>query len=108
MKRTITIILLISMLLLLIFWFLVVDLFHMGKFRLSLLNNRQCKQFLLAQGITIPEEFNDYNFQRIITLIETAPNVSFASPYLSQEHFANEIRSVVNAYYGIEWNGGVG
>lgn len=109
MKKTLTVILkiiatvlLISMLLFLVAWFSVVDMFHMGKFRLSLLNEELCKEFVLDQGVTIPEEFSDFTFQPFFVSIEGDPHQEFIYGWTALADFCYAVRDAVNAYYGIE------
>lgn len=109
MKRTITdvlkiiaAVLLISMLLFLVAYFSVLDPFHMGKLRLSVMNEALCKDFLLKQGVTISEEFSNLDFQQLIALFEAIPNGSTATGYAPYGDLLQEIKDVVNAYYGIE------
>jgi len=104
--KTVNIVLSLCLILLLIFCFAVLDLFHMGKFRLSALSERQCKQFLLDQGITISEEFSDTNFRDIIASIEKNPDREYVMGWTTAADFLTDIRDVVNAYYGIIPQGG--
>ena len=103
MKKRKTAIILISCL----FWlavavFLASNLFHMGKFRLSALSNRQCAKFLVAQGVTIPEEFSDLDFREWIATGEETPNISNVFNASSTlENLLGDIRDAVNAYYGV-------
>ena len=103
MKKKKTAIILISCL----FWlavavFLASNLFHMGKFRLSALSNRQCAKFLVAQGVTIPEEFSDLDFREWIATVEETPNISNVFNASSTlENLLGDIRDAVNAYYGV-------
>lgn len=67
---------------------------------LSSLDNEECKQFLLNQGVTIPEEFSDLDFQQLIALFEANPNGSTAAGYTPYGDLLQEIKDVVNVYYG--------
>lgn len=79
------------------------DAYFRGKVRLSTLNNEECKQFVLDQGIAIPEEFSDFNFQWLFAYIEENPDVSnFGVSWPALEEFSEAIRDAVIAYYGIE------
>lgn len=74
MKKKKTAVILISCLVLLaVAVFLASNLFHMGKFRLSALSNKQCEKFLVAQGVTIPEEFSNLDFREWIATVEETP-----------------------------------
>lgn len=100
--KIIAVILPICMILLLVATFNVLDLSHEGKFRLSAMSNWLCKQFLLEQGVTIPEEFSDLDFQQCIILFEAFPDRYSVPGYSPYEDLLLEIQDVVNAYYGIE------
>lgn len=80
----------------------VLELFHEGKFRLSAMHNWLCKQFLLDQGVTIPEEYSDMNFQSRIARFEEGPRSDPVAGSPSLEALLQEIKDAVNAYYGIE------
>ena len=67
---------------------------------LSSLDNEECKQFLLEQGVVIPEEFSDLNFQNIFSYIEANPDIVFVYGHIPLGEFLGEVRDVVNTYYG--------
>ena len=104
--KTVNIILSICLILLLIFCFTVLDLFHMGKFRLSAMSNWACKQFILQQGATIPEEFSDMNFPLVFAAAEAYPDRPFVYGWTTLGDWMNQIRDIANAYYGIIPQGG--
>ena len=102
MKKKTVVILISCLVLLAVAVFLASGLFHMGKFRLSALSNRQCAKFLVAQGVTIPEEFSGLNFQYFFSSIEDDPDIPFVYGHTPLVIFLEEIRDVVIKYYGIE------
>ena len=102
MKKKTAIILISCLVLLAAAVFLASDLFHMGKFRLSALSNRQCAKFLVAQGVTIPEKFSDFDFQGFIAEIEENPNIDFVLGWTELQLFSEEIRNIVIKYYEIK------
>ena len=106
MKKVLNIILAVCLVLLLIFCFTVLDLFHMGKFRLSALNNRLGEKFLISQSVVIPEEFRDLNFQWFFAVIENDPYMKSFGFGSHLEDFSKEILKVVRNYYGITPQGG--
>ena len=67
---------------------------------LSSMSNEECKQFLIAQGVTIPEEFSDFDFQGFIAKVEEYPGIDVALGWTDLEVFSENIRDIVNAYYG--------
>lgn len=102
MKRTATtVILLICIILILAFCFTMLNLFHMGKFRLSMMSNWLCKQFLFNNGISIPEEFADLDFRLQISFFEAFPEAIGANGSPAYDALMVNIRDAVNAYYGI-------
>ena len=103
MKKKTAIILISCLVLLAVAVFLASNLFHMGKFRLSALSNRQCAKFLVAQGVTIPEEFSNFKLREFFAYIEKNPDVSnLGVSWPALEEFSETIRDVVIKYYGIE------
>lgn len=106
MKKKTVVILISCLVLLAVTVFLASNLFHMGKFRLSALSEKQCKQFLLDQGITISEELSDANFRDIIASIEKNPDREYVMGWTTAADLLRAIRDVVNAYYGITPQGG--
>lgn len=102
MKRLVAALLLIGAFLLLWAYFVDSDAYFHGRVRLSSLDDEQCKQFVLDQGITIPEEFSGLNFQYFFSSIEDDPDISFIYGHTPLVIFLEEIRDAVNAYYGIK------
>lgn len=67
---------------------------------LSSLDNEECKQFLLEQGVVIPEEFSNLDFQELFANIEKNPDIVFVLGWTALGDFLTEVRDVVNVYYG--------
>lgn len=76
---------------------------------LSELSESECLEFVKDRGVMLPdlrEKESDWGpfVKRIITLVEANPNVDFGISYTVSAGLAEEIRDVVNAYYGVnEW-----
>lgn len=74
---------------------------------LSEMSEEECVAFLKEKGVEIPGEFDDElawgAFAKgIIEQVETNPNIAFPFGYSVLLGFANDIKSVVNDYYGME------
>lgn len=103
MKKKTVVILISCLVLLAVAVFLASGLFHMGKFRLSALSNRQCAKFLVAQGVTIPEEFADLDFRKFFSFIEDNPHRNdFSTSWRVLDKLSKDIYDIVIAYYEIE------
>lgn len=68
---------------------------------LSTLNHEECRVFLLEQGVTIPEEFKDFDFPKFFADVEKDPNMPIALGWTALAEFSEEVRAVVNRYYGV-------
>lgn len=107
MKKTVSVILkiiatvlLISMLLFLVAYFADSDTYLRGRVRLSSFDNEQCKQFLLDQGVTAPEEFSNMDFRGLIADLEDDPDMAVILGWTALADFTEEIRAAVKSYYG--------
>lgn len=73
--------------------------------RLSEMTEDECIEFIVANGISIPDELSDYSalgafVKNIITVVENDPNYSFVINYPITFDLANQIKKLVNEYYG--------
>lgn len=75
--------------------------------RLSELSDDDCVAFLESNNIEIPETYDDSMswmpfIHAIIEIVENEPTAEFAFGYGVALEFAYEIKTAVNAYYGID------
>lgn len=68
---------------------------------LSSLNDEECRDFLLSQGVTIPEEFSDMDLPKLFADFENDPDMVISLGWIDLANFIEEIRSAVKSYYGI-------
>lgn len=74
---------------------------------LSELTEEECVEFILSKGVCIPDELSDYKslgtfVKNVISTVEKDPNHMFVINYSVTYRLANEIKEVVNEYYGID------
>lgn len=74
---------------------------------LSELSDEECIEFIVSRGVNIPSDFiNSPDLGKIvkskIEIIEVDPSYEFHYNYDVTLNFANEIKNVVNEFYGIE------
>ena len=77
--------------------------------RLSELSEEECLAFIMSQGLEIPEELKDYQslsafVKNVIVTIENNPHHQFVINYVVTYEFANQIKAIVNDYYGVAEN----
>ena len=73
---------------------------------LSEMSENECLEFVKDNGVVLPdlrETESDWGsfVKRIITLVESDPDIVFGINYTVTANLAEEIRSVVNEYYGV-------
>lgn len=68
---------------------------------LSSLSDEQCRAFLLAHGISVPEELNDIDLPKLFARIEENPNMVITIGWTTLAEFIEEVRAAVKEYYGI-------
>ena len=79
------------------------------QMRLSELSEEECIAFIKSSRLEIPEELTDYQLlgafiKNIIATIEEDPYYQFTINYPVTYEFANQIKTVVNNYYGVSEN----
>lgn len=73
---------------------------------LSQLTEEECLAFIVSQGLQIPEELQEYEgigefVKDVIVSAENNPDVVFVYNYGVTLKFANDIKEIVNNYYGV-------
>ena len=76
------------------------------KSKLSEMSEMECFEFIKAQGVEIPNDYEDETtwapfVKQTILQVENNPYCVFLYSYRVTENFAENIRTVVNDYYGI-------
>ena len=71
---------------------------------LSSLSEEECRQVLADYGVTIPEQFQDVMFQKMMTNFENNLELSYknALGWTDLAEFSEEVRTVVRAYHGLD------
>lgn len=71
---------------------------------LSSLSEEECRQVLADYGVTIPEQFQDVMFQKMMTNFENNLELSYknALGLTDLADFSEEVRTVVRAYHGLD------
>lgn len=78
---------------------------HITANSLSSMSEEQCIEFIISNGIDIPDDFVDLPqlgtfVQGIIQAVEANPNYMFAYGYSVTQSFADSIKVLVNSYTG--------
>ncbi len=74
-----------------------------ASYKLSEMTDEQCIEFIKDNNIEIPEEFADSGtfVHDVIRLVEEKPNIEFTFNYNVTLNFAENIKALVNDYYGV-------
>lgn len=70
------------------------------KVLLSSLEQEQCIMFLSDMGVTIPEELTGINIKKLVFDFEVEPNLRYVVNHTVAADFFEDVRSLVNSYYG--------
>ena len=73
----------------------------MGKPRLSLMSNEECKQFLIDAGITIPKAAEGNPYKYLFRRHEQDPNYTVAVSWTVMADFFDGMRIAISEYYGM-------
>ena len=77
-----------------------------SKAKLSDMSEMECFEFIKAQGVEIPSDYEDETIwapfvKQTILQVEYDPYCVFLYSYTVTENFAENIRTIVNDYYGV-------
>ena len=74
----------------------------MGKPRLSLMSDEECKQFLIDAGVSIPTKAAENNpFKYLFWMHEQDPNYTVAVSWTIMADFYDAMRIAISEYYGM-------
>ena len=68
---------------------------------LSSLDDEECRDFLLNQGVSIPEELSNIDLPKLFADLENNPDMVVSLGWTTLADFIEEVRTVVKSHYGI-------
>lgn len=68
---------------------------------LSSLDYEGCRNFLLNQGVSIPEELSGIDLPKLFADLESNPDMVVSLGWTTLADFIEEVRFVVKSHYGI-------
>lgn len=68
---------------------------------LSSLDDEECREFLLNQGVSIPEELSGIDLPELFADLENNPDMIVSLGWTTLADFIEEVRTVVKLHYGI-------
>lgn len=68
---------------------------------LSSLDDEECREFLLNQGVSIPEELSGIDLPELFADLENNPDMIVSLGWTTLADFIEEVRTVVKLHYGM-------